>query len=71
MIVTLAETMNIPLRERNALFLAARYAPEYSETNLDAPELVQVRRAIEILCRKHGWASSRSCATQARRPLRS
>jgi transcriptional regulator with XRE-family HTH domain len=53
MIVRLAETMGIPLRERNALFLAARYAPEYPETNLDAPEFAQMRRAIEIVLAHH------------------
>ena len=30
--VTLSETLNIPLRERNALLLAAGYAPLYAES---------------------------------------
>jgi transcriptional regulator with XRE-family HTH domain len=35
MVLSLAETLQIPLRERNALLLAAGYAPLYRHTNLD------------------------------------
>lgn len=49
MVARLAETLGMPLRERNALLLAAGYAPEYAETDLDAPELAQVRRAIDFI----------------------
>jgi transcriptional regulator with XRE-family HTH domain len=49
MIARLAEALDMPLRERNALLLAAGYAPEYAETNLDAPELAQVKRAIAFI----------------------
>ena len=49
MIGRLAEALDMPLRERNALLLAAGYAPEYTETGLDAPELAQVKRAIEFI----------------------
>jgi transcriptional regulator with XRE-family HTH domain len=49
MIARLAEALDMPLRERNALLLAAGYAPEYAETGLDAPELAQVRRAVEFI----------------------
>ena len=49
MIARLAEALQVPLRERNALLLAAGYAPEYGETSLDTPELAQVRRAIEFI----------------------
>lgn len=45
----LADTLDIPLRERNALLVAAGYAPEFPETTLEAPELVQVRRAIDFI----------------------
>jgi MmyB-like transcription regulator ligand binding domain len=40
-------------RERNALFVAARYAPEYPETQLDSPELGQALGAIEIILDHH------------------
>lgn len=49
MVVRLAEALQVPLRERNALLLAAGYAPLYSHTALDAPELEAARRAVELL----------------------
>jgi transcriptional regulator with XRE-family HTH domain len=49
MVTRLADTLAMPLRERNTLLLAAGYAPEYPETTLDAPELAQVRRAINFI----------------------
>lgn len=48
MVVRLAETLRVPLRERNALLLAAGYAPLYRDTALDATELKDARRAIEL-----------------------
>ncbi len=39
MVVRLAGALDVPLRERNALLLAAGYAPLYSSGALDAPEL--------------------------------
>ncbi|MGH8175900.1 MAG: helix-turn-helix domain-containing protein [Steroidobacter sp.] len=49
MILRLADTLAMPLRERNALLMAAGYAPLYPETSLGTPELAQVRRAIELI----------------------
>ncbi|RDZ27790.1 helix-turn-helix domain-containing protein [Lysobacter silvisoli] len=49
LIVRLADALEMPLRERNALLVAAGYAPQYPETALDTPELSQVRRAIEFI----------------------
>jgi transcriptional regulator with XRE-family HTH domain len=49
MVGRLADTLAVPLRERNALLLAAGYSPEYPERPLDAPELAPVRRAIECI----------------------
>lgn len=49
MVARLADTLGMPLRERNALLFAAGYAPEYTETRLDAPELAQVRHAIDLI----------------------
>jgi transcriptional regulator with XRE-family HTH domain len=48
MILRLAETLQIPLRERNALLLAAGYAPVYSHTSLDTPETQAAHRAVEL-----------------------
>lgn len=48
MVLRLAEALQVPLRERNALLLAAGYAPLYRHTGLDAPELEAARRALEL-----------------------
>lgn len=49
----LASALGMPLRERNALFLAAGYAPEHRETSLDAPEMARIRQAIELTLKHH------------------
>ncbi len=49
MVLRLAETLQIPLRERNALLLAAGYAPLYRHTHLDTPETEAALRAVELL----------------------
>jgi transcriptional regulator with XRE-family HTH domain len=48
MVLRLAEALQVPLRERNALLLAAGYAPLYRHTGLDAPEMEAARRAVEV-----------------------
>src|SRR5262245_11596605 len=49
MVIILATVLEVPLRERNLLLYAAGYAPFYSETNLDDPQMAQVRRALELI----------------------
>jgi transcriptional regulator with XRE-family HTH domain len=49
MVLRLAEALQVPLRERNGLLLAAGYAPLYRRTSLDAPELEAARSAVELL----------------------
>lgn len=49
MLARLADALEMPLRERNAMLVAAGYAPRYPETALATPELAQVRRAIEFI----------------------
>src|SRR5436190_7927857 len=46
MVLHLAEELEVPLRERNRMLLAAGYAPAYDERPLEAPELEPVRRAV-------------------------
>src|SRR5262245_64387397 len=41
MLLTLANVLDVPLRERNVLLLAAGYAPVYGETSLDDPRIAQ------------------------------
>lgn len=53
MIVHLAEHLEIPLRERNSLLLAAGYAPLYAERSLDAEEMEPVRQALDRFLRAH------------------
>src|SRR5215467_14352366 len=43
MVLLLASALDIPLRERNALLLAAGFAPVYGESDMEAPELTAVR----------------------------
>jgi transcriptional regulator with XRE-family HTH domain len=49
MVARLADCLDMPLRERNALLLAAGFAPKYPETALATPEMAQIRRAIELI----------------------
>lgn len=53
MLLTLAAALDIPLRERNFLLLAAGFAPMYSETGLDDPRMAQVRAAVEIILKNN------------------
>jgi transcriptional regulator with XRE-family HTH domain len=53
MVVRLAESLELPLRERNELLLAAGYAPAYPESSLDDPVLAPVRTAIDHILRGH------------------
>ncbi|GAA3504669.1 helix-turn-helix transcriptional regulator [Streptomyces prasinosporus] len=49
MVLRLAEHLEIPVRERNALLLAAGYAPRFPQTPLDDPALDVLRDGIERL----------------------
>jgi transcriptional regulator with XRE-family HTH domain len=49
MIDRLADTLGLPLRERNALLIAAGYAPKYAERPLSTPELARMREAIDLI----------------------
>ena len=49
MVLRLVDALQVPLRERNTLLLAAGYAPLYRHTGLDAPELSAARQAFQLL----------------------
>jgi transcriptional regulator with XRE-family HTH domain len=53
MVLLLAERLDVPLRERNQLLLAAGYAPRYGELDLEDPELAPVKRALELVLAGH------------------
>ena len=49
MVLLLSQALDVPLRDRNQLLVAAGYAPLYRETPLDAPMLGPVRDALQFL----------------------
>lgn len=49
MVLRLAEVLGIPLRQHNALLMAAGFAPAWRETELAAPELAQVNSAVDCI----------------------
>src|SRR5262245_20683965 len=49
MLLSLADALDVPLRERNALLHAAGFAPLYAERALDATELSGVLRSLETV----------------------
>jgi transcriptional regulator with XRE-family HTH domain len=53
MILHLAEQLEVPLRERNTLLLAAGYAPAFRERLLDDPELAAARQAVDRVLAAH------------------
>jgi transcriptional regulator with XRE-family HTH domain len=52
MVLLLAEVLDVPPRARNDLLAAAGYAPIYRESDLDAPEMAQFRRALDFILRQ-------------------
>jgi hypothetical protein len=53
MVLRLAERLDVPLRDRNALLMAAGFAPVYRERPLDDPALAAARSAIDIVLAGH------------------
>jgi transcriptional regulator with XRE-family HTH domain len=53
MVLRLAERLDVPLRDRNALLVAAGFAPVYRERPLDDPALAAARTAIEFVLAGH------------------
>jgi len=53
MVLRLAERLDIPLRDRNALLVAAGFAPLFPERSLDDPQLAPARKAMELVLAGH------------------
>jgi transcriptional regulator with XRE-family HTH domain len=53
MVMHLSDQLDVPLRDRNGLLLAAGYAPAYGQRDLDTAEMAPVRDAIDRLLRGH------------------
>src|SRR6202035_3736884 len=49
MILHLSEQLDIPMRERNILLVAAGYAPMFPERSLEDPALRSARKAIDLV----------------------
>src|SRR5215469_11429619 len=49
MVLRLAERLNVPLRERNVLLVAAGFAPAFPQRSLDDPALKAAREAINLV----------------------
>ncbi|AKG20095.1 helix-turn-helix domain-containing protein [Calothrix sp. 336/3] len=53
MILQLATVLEIPLRQQNLMLTTAGFAPIHTETDMIAPEMTSIRRAIDFMLQKH------------------
>ncbi|MET9361543.1 helix-turn-helix transcriptional regulator [Streptomyces sp. NPDC006632] len=53
MVLRLSTALDVPLRERNTLLVAAGYAPEYRESGLDDETMASVRSALDMMLTSH------------------
>jgi transcriptional regulator with XRE-family HTH domain len=53
MVLTLAECLDVPLRDRNALLLAAGHAPAYGQRGLEDPEMGAAREVLDEVLAGH------------------
>lgn len=53
MVLKLAEHLEIPLRERNTILVAAGFAPVFPQRSLDDPALASARKAVDIILAGH------------------
>jgi len=53
MVLRLANRLDVPLRERNRLLVAAGFAPMYGERGLDEPAMAAARQAIDLVLKGH------------------
>jgi transcriptional regulator with XRE-family HTH domain len=55
LVLAIAQHLDVPLRERNAMLLAAGYAPRYHHTPLDDESMASVRVALDQLVQAHPY----------------
>jgi transcriptional regulator with XRE-family HTH domain len=53
LVLAVAEHLEVPLRERNTMLLAAGYAPRYSQLPLDDPSMRHVRASLQRMLDAH------------------
>ncbi len=67
-----SDALNVPLRERNALLLAAGFAPQYSKQSMDAEQMDIVTQAIDRMLQQHephpALVLDRHCRSAAKGP---
>lgn len=54
MVLHLGRSLDLPLRDQNALLAAAGFSPEYAERGFDDPDLDEVRHTLEVVLAAHG-----------------
>jgi hypothetical protein len=53
MVLRLCEVLEVPLRHRNGMLLAAGFSPGYSESRIDDPALEPILKAVGVILEKH------------------
>lgn len=53
LVLSLAHHLDVPLRERNTLLLAAGYAPRFGQTSIDDPSMRRVRASVQRMLDAH------------------
>lgn len=53
MVMRLSEALDLPLRERNGLLVAAGFAPRFGDSDWLSPQMAEVRQAAHLLLRAH------------------
>jgi transcriptional regulator with XRE-family HTH domain len=53
MVLHLSDQLDVPLRDRNSLLLAAGFAPAFEERAIDAPDMAPVREALDRVLTGH------------------
>lgn len=53
MVLRLAEALDLPLRERNAMLVAAGFAPQFGDSDWQSDAMAEVRRAAALLLGAH------------------
>ena len=53
MVLRLAERLDVPLRERNVLLVAAGFAPSFRDSSLKAPGADPAHRAVDLILKGH------------------
>lgn len=53
MVLRLSDQLDVPLRERNVMLVAAGFAPLFGERSLDDPAMAGARRAVDLILTGH------------------